>query len=316
MGRDALPAPGDYGRGVGLSRWAVAVTPRRVMSRAVPVGVVLLLVACGPVGGAPAPTVSAAPTASRTSTAAPTSPASSATAPDAVTVRDTGMPLGEAAHAGPAAGSLLPVAGAAVQVVDQMDGSVLLTLDGPPGVLAWAAPPQGGRAEVQADGSVTLHDEAGTVAAAVDAPVAADGSRGRWRAQGEVLALEGPTGAVSFVVGSAALEGATWGDAEGGRSLAVVPAGWVRRGSLAAQHALASQLAGAEPEAASASMQAQLWCHVLGAPDKASWNIEPWRPEVSTTTMLTTRCNPTPSPTPPARGHSSPSRPGGGAAAP
>ena len=107
----------------------------------------------------------------------------------------------------------------------------------------------------------------------------------------DVLGLDAAS--ATFVVGAAALESATWGEAEGGRSLAVVPAGWVRTGDLAAQEALASQLEAQEPEAATASMRAQLWCHVLGAPDKASWNLEPWRPEVSTTTLVATRCNPT-----------------------
>ncbi|MBO0899347.1 DUF2599 domain-containing protein [Cellulomonas sp. zg-ZUI22] len=146
---------------------------------------------------------------------------------------------------------------------------------------------------MQTDGSLTLHDEAGTVVAALAAPVAADGTRAAWRPSGDVVALDGPTGSASFVVGTVPLEGATWGENEGGRSLAVVPAPWVRDGGLAAQQALASQLSATEPEAASPSMQAQLWCHVLGARDKASWNLEPWRPEVPTTTLLATRCNPT-----------------------
>ncbi|MCM0640494.1 DUF2599 domain-containing protein [Cellulomonas wangsupingiae] len=213
--------------------------------------------------------------------------------PDAGTVLQDGAPLADAARLGHDAGSLLPADGGGLQAVDQGDGSILATAQAPPGTLGWVAPPPGGRVEVQTDGSLTLHDEAGTVVAALAAPVAADGTRGAWRPEGDVVALDGPTGSASFVVGTVPLENATWGEAEGGRSLAVVPAPWVRTGSLAAQQALASRLAVAEPEAASPSMQAQLWCHVLGARDKASWNLEPWRPEVGTATMLTTRCNPT-----------------------
>ncbi len=206
-------------------------------------------------------------------------------------MRDAGEPL--APDATPDAGSVLVVDGAALQREPGPDGAVTASVTGPAGVLAWVAPPRGGRAAVQADGSATLQDDTGAVVAALGPPSAADGGRGTWRVAGEVLALDAVGGAASFVVGTAALASATWGEAEGGRSLAVVPADWVRGGSLAAQQALSSQLQAAEPEAASSSMQAQLWCHVLGAPDKASWNLEPWRPDVGTGTMLATRCNPT-----------------------
>ena len=54
----------------------------------------------------------------------------------------------------------------------------------------------------------------------------------------------------------------------------------------------AAQLAAAEPEAATATMLAQLECHALGAPDKDSWNLEPWRPEVSEQDMVSAGCNP------------------------
>ncbi|GIG40298.1 DUF2599 domain-containing protein [Cellulomonas phragmiteti] len=251
-------------------------------------GAVLLAAACGVPGDV---------TTDRTSPAGPTTPPAAvapapAAEPGSGVVRDSGGPLADSAR-GVDAGALLPAPGAAWSRTDGADGAATLTVTGAAGTLAWVAPPRGGRPEAQADGSLTLHDEAGTVVAALAAPAGDDGSRGAWRPEGDVVALESATGSVSFVVGTAALESVTWGEAEGGRSLMVVPAGWVRGGSLAAQEALASQLRAAEPEAASGSMQAQLWCHVLGAPDKASWNLEPWRPEVSTTTLLTTRCNPT-----------------------
>lgn len=251
------------------------------------VAVVVVLTACR-TGDAPLASARASTTASAP---APTSARPTPDAPPAAdVVRATGAPLPGPA---PVAGALLPAADAAVETSDAGDGSTVATVTGHAGPLAWVAPPAGGRAEVQADGSVTLHDAAGTVVAALAVPTGADGARGAWHPVGDVLGLEAPGGSASFVAGAAALDSATWGEAEGGRSLAVVPAAWVRGGSLAAQQAVASQLAAAEPEAASASMQAQLWCHVLGAPDKASWNLEPWRPEVSTTTLLTSRCNPT-----------------------
>ncbi|WP_307861414.1 DUF2599 domain-containing protein [Cellulomonas wangleii] len=271
---------------------------RRVLAaRAARAGVAAAVVAGLTAGCGPSDDVTAAPATPAASTAAPSADAPSAGAtpvvPDAESVLRDGAPLADAARPGHDAGSLLPVDGGDLQVVDQGDGSVAVTVQGAPGTLAWVAPPSGGRGEVQSDGSLTLHDEAGTVVAALAAPVAADGTRAAWRPSGDVVALDGPTGSASFVVGTVPLEGATWGENEGGRSLAVVPRPWVRDGGLAAQQALASQLSATEPEAASPSMQAQLWCHVLGARDKASWNLEPWRPEVPTTTLLATRCNPT-----------------------
>ncbi|UZN02603.1 DUF2599 domain-containing protein [Cellulomonas sp. S1-8] len=252
-------------------------------------GVVLLVAGCGPGDEGPGPAMtSARPLV----TPAPGAPQLVAP-PGAGIVRDTGAPLADQASLGHDAGALLPVDGAGLQLEDGADGATRTTVVGPAGTLAWVAPPRGGHVEVQTDGSATLHDEAGTVVTALGPATGADDTRGSWRPVGGVLALDAPTGSATFVVGVAAVASATWGEADGGPSLLVVPAGWVRRGSLAAQQALVSQVAQTVPEAASASMQAQLWCHVLGAPDKASWDVEPWRPEVSTATMLLTRCNPT-----------------------
>lgn len=264
---------------------------QRVVGRVVVAAVVVLVAACGPGETGPGPAVTSVPPVTLPPTATATTSQAPAP-PGAGTVRATGIPLAGTAPSDHPAGSLLPVDGAGVTVEDGADGAQRTTVTAPGGTLAWVAPPRDGRAEVQQDGSATLLDAAGTAVAALGVPTGADGTRVAWRPVGDVLALDGAHGSASFDVGTAAVESATWGDADGGRSLLVVPAAWVRGSSLAAQQALASQLAVAEPEAASASMQAQLWCHVLGAPDKASWNLEPWRPDVSTATMLLTRCNP------------------------
>jgi hypothetical protein len=298
---------------VGVRRWRVATT----------VAVLLLVAAC--TTGAPD---AAGPGASAsTSAAGPASPSPSA-APDAAAVRAAGLPLGGP----PARGSLLPAPeGADVGVEQREDGAATYTItvaepgaagsaapggrdvgpdgagragagsdaaapDGAEGVRARVAPPDGGAVELLADASAVLRDAGGAVVTALGRATGADGAAAAWRVEGDLLVLHvgaAAGGPVSFEVGAAALESATWGEAEGGRSLAVVPAPWVRGGSLAAQEALASQLEAAEPEAATPSMRAQLWCHVLGAPDKASWNLEPWRPEVGTGTLIATRCNPT-----------------------
>lgn len=50
------------------------------------------------------------------------------------------------------------------------------------------------------------------------------------------------------------------------------------------------------PEADSPGMREQFVCHwrfaELAKPGKVSWNLEPWRPQVSSLTMITSRCNP------------------------
>ena len=103
-------------------------------------------------------------------------------------------------------------------------------------------------------------------------------------------ATPGPAG-VWFA--SVAVDSAVWGEAEGGRSLAVTPSAWARAGSLAAQEGLWAQLVAQAPDADTPGMQAQLECHELGAPDKATWNLEPWRPDVDGLEMIAARCNPT-----------------------
>ena len=50
------------------------------------------------------------------------------------------------------------------------------------------------------------------------------------------------------------------------------------------------------PDAAIPGMREQFICHwdhaEFASPGKASWNLEPWRPEVSTDEMLAAHCNP------------------------
>ncbi|MBE1874401.1 DUF2599 domain-containing protein [Myceligenerans sp. TRM 65318] len=106
---------------------------------------------------------------------------------------------------------------------------------------------------------------------------------------------DSPSGTVALVLGDDALDSATWAErvGEGGLSLAVVPEPWVRDGGEATLELLAAQLAAAEPEAGSDGMRDQLACHHLGAPDKASWNLEPWRPDVGMFGTIAARCNPT-----------------------
>ncbi|AFM15406.1 Protein of unknown function (DUF2599) [Mycolicibacterium chubuense NBB4] len=91
---------------------------------------------------------------------------------------------------------------------------------------------------------------------------------------------------------------ATWGDLS---SLRVypTPAGRDTSGrpgtSAQADEAWAEVLK-LSPDAATAGMKDQFDCHWKFAeifePGKASWNLEPWRPQVSQDEMLKTGCNP------------------------
>ncbi|QGQ18439.1 DUF2599 domain-containing protein [Cellulomonas sp. JZ18] len=240
-------------------------------------------------------TAAPAPDATAAVTAAPdggVAPAPDPRAPGAERVRADGaaVPGGDGVVAW-----VLPTDPAAeVAVEPQGDGSVRVTVRTAQAAVTGAslAPAEGVTATVLEDGSAVLR-RGDVVVGAVGTPDAAQ-APARWFEVEGVLVLRGrPAAVVEVLVGTSALASATWGEAEGGRSLAVVPAAWVRGGSLAAQEVLAAQLAVAQPEAATATMQAQLWCHALGAPDKDAWNLEPWRPEVGTVTLLATRCNPT-----------------------
>ncbi|ROS76523.1 DUF2599 domain-containing protein [Cellulomonas sp. PhB143] len=99
--------------------------------------------------------------------------------------------------------------------------------------------------------------------------------------------------AATVTLGADALVSATWGEAEGGRSLAVVPSDWARQAGAAGADAVWSAVVAAEPDADTPGMHDQLECHALGATDKASWNLEPWRPDVGFVDTALARCNPT-----------------------
>jgi hypothetical protein len=101
------------------------------------------------------------------------------------------------------------------------------------------------------------------------------------------------SGAASVDVGAHALEGAEWGQREGGRSLAVEPTAWARDAGQAGEVGTWTELVRAVPEADTQTMRDQLTCHVLGAPDKATWNLEPWRPDVGLLMTLAASCNAT-----------------------
>ena len=88
-----------------------------------------------------------------------------------------------------------------------------------------------------------------------------------------------------------------WVRGSGGRSLQIfpTPSGRAAQGALDDDEAWAEVLRLA-PDADQPGMRAQFDCHWTFArlvdPDKASWNIEPWRPVVTEPQMVDARCNP------------------------
>ncbi|MBN0039242.1 DUF2599 domain-containing protein [Cellulosimicrobium cellulans] len=105
---------------------------------------------------------------------------------------------------------------------------------------------------------------------------------------------DGPTAAWDVVValGTQAVRSTDWGEREGGRSLAVDPTAWARAAGQAGRELVWAQVVAAEPEADTPTMHDQLVCHAVGAPDKATWNLEPWRPDVGLLATMAARCNP------------------------
>ncbi|MCG5432289.1 DUF2599 domain-containing protein [Mycobacterium sp. MYCO198283] len=89
-----------------------------------------------------------------------------------------------------------------------------------------------------------------------------------------------------------------WGDLS---SLRVYPTAAARAASAQRDHSPAGDAAWAEvlaaaPDADLPGMRAQFLCHWQYAewaqPGKTSWNLEPWRPEVSATELVESGCNP------------------------
>jgi hypothetical protein len=232
-------------------------------------------------------------------------------------IRDAGA----TARSGEAELSYVPPLGEVVGEPDE-DGAVVLSTGLPEGggdvstieVLSLAAP-EGMALERLDDGTAVLRDGGGRVVGAVTAPVLGGAAAGTglrvqqaadrtdpgvltWEVTLPVLTdgtvEDPPGGTVSATFAGSAVRDATWRDLaeEGGRSLAVVPADWARTGGLAAEELAWSQLTARQPEADVPSVRDQLSCHMIGAPDKASWNLEPWRPDVGLLRMIGALCNP------------------------
>ncbi|WP_246855236.1 DUF2599 domain-containing protein [Cellulomonas sp. Y8] len=264
----------------------------------------LLLAGCtgGPAGPRPG-----TPSVASTATTGAGGPGASADAPGAAAARSDGAPV---ASGGVTLSVLAPAGAPTTAPAD--DDAVLLgvavPVDDPTRTLvtvATLAPPEGGTIDVLDDLSAVVRSADGAVLAGLTAPLLDDPAgrtvRVRTAEDGTVTWLaEGAAGSgaaggtVTATFAATAVLDATWRDLadEGGRSLAVEPAAWARRGSLAAEEAVWSALVAAEPEADAQNVRDQLTCHLIGAPDKATWNLEPWRPDVGLLETIAALCNP------------------------
>ncbi|MGO1180564.1 DUF2599 domain-containing protein, partial [Cellulosimicrobium funkei] len=145
------------------------------------------------------------------------------------------------------------------------------------------------RAEVTLVGTAgtATAGSAGTTSDADDAAGAPAGD-----ADGAATTDDAAAWDVVVPLGTRAVRSTDWGEREGGRSLAVDPTAWARAAGQAGRELVWAQVVAAEPEADTSTMHDQLVCHAVGAPDKATWNLEPWRPDVGLLATMSARCNP------------------------
>ncbi|MFD6175390.1 MULTISPECIES: DUF2599 domain-containing protein [unclassified Isoptericola] len=169
-----------------------------------------------------------------------------------------------------------------------------------------AGPPRialtsGGTLASRPDGSVVVRD-GGTAVGGLSAPrgarlVAVDDTHLEVRAtaasDAEVAEDAEDAAGATTVLGTAGVRSADWGDREGGRSLAVDATAWARDAGQAGVDLVWAELVADDPEVDTSTMHDQLECHAIGAPDKATWNLEPWRPDVGLVATMAARCNPT-----------------------
>ncbi|MFI2567065.1 DUF2599 domain-containing protein [Cellulosimicrobium funkei] len=134
---------------------------------------------------------------------------------------------------------------------------------------------------------VTLVGTAGTTSGADDAAGAPAGDADETVTTDAAAAWD-----VVVPLGTRAVRSTGWGEREGGRSLAVDPTAWARAAGQAGRELVWAKVVATEPEADTPTMHDQLVCHAVGAPDKATWNLEPWRPDVGLLATMSARCNP------------------------
>jgi len=288
--------------------------------------VLALLAGCGGSPDQHSPSTTSSPSAE--STGEPTAGSDTAGPPPAPTEDPTTSPSSDSSPASPSLVVHADVSSGAVvldhesagtspetgepatvsSVPDADTGAVLtLTLPDPQTSVSLdvpAAPGGAARSEADRSAAVTSADDRLVLGVSSPESTAPDGSHPpvRWSADddgprlvldlGDVDPADFPL-VVTTHVGTSVVASTSWGEREGGRSLAVTPTDWGRvSGATGSVFAWADLLA-ADPTADTPGMEEQLQCHLLGAREKATWNLEPWRPAVSLVEYALARCNPT-----------------------
>ncbi|MFF2620559.1 DUF2599 domain-containing protein [Oerskovia jenensis] len=211
----------------------------------------------------------------------------------AFVVRAEPTPAGDGTADAPAdgtdgAGAAAP---ATIDLVSPADGSLVRNSDGSVSVLDAAGTPLGGLSAPEATETSGAAGRAGVVVVAPTRAEVRVQAKGPTPSGSPVAATE--TWTVTTWLGAQGVRSATWGEREGGRSLAVDPTPWARQSGLVGEATAWAQLVRDEPEADSTTMRDQFDCHALGATDKKTWNLEPWRPDVGFLATAAARCNPT-----------------------
>lgn len=182
--------------------------------------------------------------------------------------------------------------GRAADLVHEEDGTVTIRVDSRPAAPATITLGSPGRLRANGDSSVTILDDDATPVAGLS-PVA--GAAALTAVDPTTVRVDPSADETTLrtALGTDAVESTAWGEREGGRSLAVGPTGWARSAGEAGTDLVWAELVAADPEVDTSVMHDQLVCHSIGAPDKETWNLEPWRPDVGLFAVLADRCNPT-----------------------
>ena len=185
------------------------------------------------------------------------------------------------------------------EVDERADDAIFVTIDpalvelGTPLTLSLTGP---GSFTATTDGGLVLRDATGAVVAGVSPPT----SGARLVPDGDAFAhlvLRTPTGdeeraPVTLSIGRRGVDSAQWRERSDGPSLFVDPTSWARSSGEAGWALVWAELLAAHPEVDTPAVHDQLVCHGIGAPDKETWNLEPWRPDVGLLAVMAARCNP------------------------
>jgi len=154
-------------------------------------------------------------------------------------------------------------------------------------VAVHAADPTGATLRDEVDGTFGLVTSGGATLGGLSRP---DGGTARG-VEGTVV-VTASSATVTLWAGTGTPRSATWGVHEGGKSIAVDANAWARASGQAGAEATWSALVVEHPATNMPGMRDQLLCHALGVPDKPTWNLEPWRPDVGLVATLAASCNP------------------------